>query len=417
MKRKLLRQLATEWRSNTWLAIELLIISSTVWYIIDFCGTYIRIAMEPIGVDIENCFEVGIRFKSEGSPGYIAHSNEPGDRNSDDLATLTERLRTIGDIEAVTSGSTRPYNYNFWGSQMDIAEQGVDTVASVDCMTNNILADPDYFRVFRTTGYKGETPEQLAEILRSGKAVLTDNIPEVSSLKIDPANLYNSRVIIGETEFEIGAVIPPVRRTDFEPVFHATLFRPNLENVQGLTTYVRVKPGHEKDFAKRLVEMSTSLNYGNAYIADVVAMEQIRDDLHRDDWAKIRNLLICMGFLLLMVFLGLLGTFWFRTQQRVHEIAIRKVNGASKGQIFRRLIGEGLLLLLLITPLAFGIDCLLVHNGLSLSEQMGTSDKWLIICSEAVLTAVLLGLMIVAGIYFPARKATSIEPADVLRGE
>lgn len=103
--------MATEWRSNTWLAIELLIISSTVWYIIDFCGTYIRIAMEPIGVDIENCFEVGIRFKCEGSPGYIAHSNEPGDRNSDDLATLTERLRTIGDIEAVTSGSNRPYNY------------------------------------------------------------------------------------------------------------------------------------------------------------------------------------------------------------------------------------------------------------------------------------------------------------------
>lgn len=56
-----------------------------------------------------------------------------------------------------------------------------------------------------------------------------------------------------------------------------------------------------------------------------------------------------MGFLLLNIFLGLLGTFWFRTQQRRSEIALHKAHGASDMSIFVRLISEGLLLLLLIT--------------------------------------------------------------------
>ena len=36
-----------------------------------------------------------------------------------------------------------------------------------------------------------------------------------------------------------------------------------------------------------------------------------------------------MGFLLLNIFLGLLGTFWFRTQQRRSEIALHKAHGAT----------------------------------------------------------------------------------------
>ena len=55
-----------------------------------------------------------------------------------------------------------------------------------------------------------------------------------------------------------------------------------------------------------------------------------------------------MGFLLLNIFLGLLGTFWFRTQQRRSEIALHKVHGASDMSIFTRLISEGL---------AFAVAC------------------------------------------------------------
>ena len=127
-------------------------------------------------------------------------------------------------------------------------------------------------------------------------------------------------------------------------------------------------------------------------------------------------MIICMGFLLLTVFLGLLGTFWFRTQQRVREIAMRKVTGAGNRQIFRRLMGEGLIILAIATIPALGLDALLVHYGILMYSQI-TTDIWVTPLTEAGVVFLLMALMIVAGIYFPARKAMKVEPAEVLRGE
>ena len=35
MEKKLLKQMKNEWRSNLWLALELLVVSVVMWYIID----------------------------------------------------------------------------------------------------------------------------------------------------------------------------------------------------------------------------------------------------------------------------------------------------------------------------------------------------------------------------------------------
>ena len=68
-----------------------------------------------------------------------------------------------------------------------------------------------------------------------------------------------------------------------------------------------------------------------------------------------------IGFLLLNNFLGLLGTFWFRTQQRRSEIALHKAHGATDRAIFSRLLSEGILLLAIVTPVALLIDYNLAH--------------------------------------------------------
>ncbi len=96
-------------------------------------------------------------------------------------------------------------------------------------------------------------------------------------------------------------------------------------------------------------------------MGEVTEISAIRELTQSEEVATIRNFIVVMVFLLLCIFLGLLGTFWFRTQQRVSEIAIRKVNGATGADIFRRLIGEGLLLLLIVTPVAVLLDYGVAH--------------------------------------------------------
>lgn len=127
-------------------------------------------------------------------------------------------------------------------------------------------------------------------------------------------------------------------------------------------------------------------------------------------------MLFIMGFLLVNIFLGLLGTFWFRTRQRVGDIAIRKVNGATSADIFRLLIGEGLLLLTIATPLAMIVDINLAHAEINQYYEGGYL-QWgrMLACVGAAYLCI--AVMIVLGISIPAWRAMKIDPATALRDE
>jgi putative ABC transport system permease protein len=128
-----------------------------------------------------------------------------------------------------------------------------------------------------------------------------------------------------------------------------------------------------------------------------------------------RNLVICAIFLLVAVFLGFLGSFWFRTQQRVPEIALRKVNGATQWQIFNRLISEGLIMLLISAIFFSPIYFYITHSDISL-DDISLENQLPNYIAYAV-TLIVLATMIFAGIWFPARKAMKVEPAYALKDQ
>ena len=159
-----------------------------------------------------------------------------------------------------------------------------------------------------------------------------------------------------------------------------------------------------------------SFRSGNRFVGEVTEISAIRELTQSEEVATIRNFIVVMVFLLLCIFLGLLGTFWFRTQQRVSEIAIRKVNGATGADIFRRLIGEGLLLLLIVTPVAVLLDYGVAHylSEMPMSDYNLPTGRFL---GGVTITFCLMALMIVLGIWFPATRAMRIDPATALKDE
>lgn len=142
----------------------------------------------------------------------------------------------------------------------------------------------------------------------------------------------------------------------------------------------------------------------------------MRERSHQGVMLKIRNFSVCAVFLLLVVFLGFLGTFWFRIQQRTGEIAVRKVAGATNADIFVRFISEGLILLaiaaVIATPLVVGIVRAEIHAKVGL--EMLDSNAYI---AGGILTFLVLMLLIVCGIWAPARKATGIDPAYALKDQ
>ena len=387
MNKKLLKQIVNERRSNSWLFIELLLVSIVLWYVVDYMFVTLYTYFEPRGFDIENTYRVEFDYLTEKSPDYIA--NRTDEEAHADMRELLDRLRRRPGVEAV-SMSQNSFPYNGSNSGMDVR---LDTMESKYNIRRWVT--PDFFRVFRYQGANGETPEQLAALLKEGTFMVSRNVFE-SRYKIDLKDYVGKEFCLDQDTAHLSklvAALQVVRYDDFSSGAYsrsAVILLP--EN--------RLASGNE--ICLRTTKVSS--------------FRDIRHTFQLDDVNTLRNYLVGMGFLLLNIFLGLLGTFWFRTQQRKGEMALMMAVGGSKQSVFFRLLSEGWLMLLLVTPLAIGVDFYIAKSELTPSWYFSTFSVGRFMLCEGI-TLLLMALMILAGIWFPARQSMKIQPAEALHEE
>lgn len=416
MNKKLFNQIKNEWQTNTWLALELLIVSVLMWYIIDNLYTNTLKQLEPRGFDIEHCYLIQMGILSDKSPDYKPYTDAK--ENRQEVMEMMERLRRRPEIEAV-SLSQNAYPYN--GSNGSIEVQLAGDTLRQSGHTFRRLATPDFVRVFRYQGANGETPEQLAEMLKRDEILVSDNLFRKYGKKM--TDYVGQRFHLqGDTtsSYRLGASIVPIRYNDFWEQWNSysmvwLLPEHMINSYRELC--VRVKENQDVDFIERLkADSENQFRIGNIYISEIRSFKDIRRNFQQFESNELRNYLTGMTFLLVNIFLGLLGTFWFRTQQRKSEIALHKAHGATNQMVFTRLLSEGWLLLLIITPIALAIDLNIAHAELN-SWRNGTTLEWdrLLICGG--ISFALIALMIAIGIGIPARKAMKIDPAEALHNE
>lgn len=412
MTKKLLNQIKNEWLNNLWLALELLVVSVVMWYIVDFLYSQTATYLEPHGFDIEHCYLVEMGKITNKSTDFIP--NQTKEQESADILELVERLKRRPEIEAVSlSQNSFPYN----GSN-STAEVRYDTLVSPD-WTIRRLVTPDFVRVFRYHGTRGETPEQLVEILERGEFLCSDNLYNKYDCKMTSFVGKRFNIFKDTTKtYRLGAALQNVRYSDYQQARNSYCFVYKIDWYDTrMELCLRVRADQDHNFIQRLkADSEKQLRVGNVFISEVLSFENIRRNFQQSWSNEFRNYLMGMGFLLLNIFLGLLGTFWFRTQQRRSEIALHKAHGATDISIFKRLLNEGWLLLLLITPIALVIDYNLASMELN-SWRNGTTLEWdrLLLC--AGISFFLIALMIAIGIGIPARRAMKVQPADALHNE
>ena len=110
------------------------------------------------GFDISHCYLIEMGKLTDKSPDYIP--NQTDEQEDADILELVDRLRRRPEIEAVSlSQNSYPYNGS---NSTDLVQY--DTLVSGN-WTIRRLVTPDFVRVFRYQGTRGETPEQLAGML------------------------------------------------------------------------------------------------------------------------------------------------------------------------------------------------------------------------------------------------------------
>ena len=118
------------------------------------------------------------------------------------------------------------------------------------------------------------------------------------------------------------------------------------------------------------------------------------------------------GLALLLAVIGIFGVMSYSVLQRTREIGIRVALGASRGAVLRLVVGQGAVLAVIgITAGLAGALALTRYLRTLLFETSPTDPL------TFVAVSLILCIVAIAASYFPARKATQVDPIEALRYE
>lgn len=416
MNRSLGAQMRHEWRSNVWMVVELMIVFTVVWFIMMLVTGTVRTLLEPKGFDETDVYTVNISYIGSDSPEYVDMGEATEENNFRDQMELIRRVRSNSNVEAAAfSNNAVPFYFSYWGNSFRVT----GTPDSVGYNGNWREASPEIARVLRLESTTGQSVEELERRMRRGE-VLVSPYGNMEATGLTEEMLRGAQLTKDSvTYYKVGDLVNNMKRSEYENNSWGGMFlKPIDETAQSGNRFesiiMRMKPGMGMKFAEDLRNDPSLRQQRNVVLSNFSSLEARRDVAQRNKASELRAQIGVMALFLVTVFLGLLGSFWYRVQQRQGEIAMRKVCGADRWMVFRRLMGEGSLLLLAggVPALALGAVLLFWKPGMEYFES-----DWTSVGVGCGVTAVVMELMIIAGVYFPARRAMAVEPAEALKDE
>ena len=147
-------------------------------------------------------------------------------------------------------------------------------------------------------------------------------------------------------------------------------------------------------------------------IYNVRTMNEIRAESVAPERLNLALLSIFAGIALVLAIVGIYGVMSYSVTQRTHEIGIRMAIGAQPRDVFKMIIGQGMLLALI--GVAIGLVGAFALTRLMATMLFGIepTDPATFVSIAILLTAVAL-----VACYIPGRRATRVNPLESLRYE
>lgn len=404
----------SEWRSNVWMIIELIIVFAILQIVYLLVINMTQMYDSNKAYNFDRVYFASLKFVPEGSDTYEPYDSLHSYYTDKDLLLGQLESHPCVEMVAATGSNAIPYNFNFYGNTL-YTTVGDSTYGYY---TNNRYVTPEYIKLIDLRGENGETSSQLAEMIERGELLISRVDKMYRDRIADPELFLNRDVWLGDTtqQYRVGAIVGGMRRNDFEPLYAGTNYVLGPRGQWPSEVVVKIREGMERKFRETLT--GDDKRVGNVYVTEFVSMDDHRQEAQLTYYNTIRGYAVSVFFVMVVIFLGFFGSFWFRTQQRVGEIAVRKVCGATRSDILRRFIGEGLVMLGVATIVTPGIVIWLLNKGILEAvdievETMSALDMIL----PAVIAVLTLAIIIIAGVYIPARRAMSVDAAYALKDQ
>jgi predicted permease len=318
--------------------------------------------------------------------------------------TFQERLRAVPGVEAVGVTSWLPANghYHQWGIR--VPEQGPEWISA-----QARVIDGDFLDVMRIPLLAGRRFAATDRVDTDRVAIVSRSLARRSFGEADPVG---KQFTLG-TPFTVIGVVDDVayeaQGSRFEMVYLSHDQYAGNRN-WALTYTVRTNSAPEgivgpARAALAAIDPGLVLHRPRA-MEDVLAGHRARERF---------TLLLMTTFAVIALTLaavGVYGVLSYAVTQRTHEIGVRMALGARPAQVRAIVLGQGLL------PagvgMIVGLGAAFVVSNVLGSLTFGVSPRDPLVFGTVTLV---LGAVIVGAGYVPARRATSVDPLESLRGD
>jgi putative ABC transport system permease protein len=331
---------------------------------------------------------------------------------------LLERLKNLPGVVAASTGENVPFDDSEWDSSFHITGTPANPPGHEPSAEVNVISQ-DYFKTMSMPILRGRNfgPEEVAHGPRS--VIIDDSFARRYFADQNPIGRQlddNQTLEKNPPPLTIVGVVPHVRteapgeefdRLQLPQMYFCAPQMPANEN----NLMVRVSLADPMTLAPTVVKEVQNIDPDQP-VASIATMEKnIGESL-----ATRRLTMTLLGsfavLALLLASVGLYGVMALSVTQRTREFGIRLALGAPRWDVFRLALGRGLLLV--------GLGILVGLFGALGAGRALTSLLYDVAGLDltALLTAIsALGLVALLACWFPARRATRVDPIVALRYE
>lgn len=430
-------QIWNQRRQNGWIFIELLVVSFFLWVVIDpVCVLTATRNIQP-GYEAENRWVMRLGMYEPTHGKYDAEAEKNDSMKVVHYQNVARILRDLPEVESYTIPISHCYpgSNNWSGNQIfrDTASVGKEEFVHTQYYSFVKGTNP-----FATYGMKDVRSH---DNLRINEEI--DGIYISENLALE---LFGTTDCLGKTAHQnassssgltIAGVFEDYKHYDFsQPYPLMIVFEKEIQASPWMAWrypfVFKLKEGvNEEAFKERFIrEVAPQLAWGNIHFQSLISFQEtIANSAEMSGINnKIRLHYTLAGFAMLCIFLGMLGTFWIRSNARRQEIGVMRSMGASR----HRIVGQFLMEAGLLVTLAF-ICCLpvLLHyahvDGMYaisvggrypiLSEQYWMNNFGEHFGIVTIIAYFILLFVSLVGTFIPVNRASKVLPADALRDE
>ncbi|MDL2296861.1 FtsX-like permease family protein [Bacteroidales bacterium OttesenSCG-928-B11] len=403
MLKQTLKIVWKERKTNLWILLELFIPFVILNCCLLFVYSFTKMYVEDPGHDIEHTYQIILDYEEE------ARNEEKREENNKKLFYMLELIKQHPAVEsAALSIASAPNMTSYRGNGIYIDGEWAGI------WQKDIT--PQFFDVFKIDFLKGRSFDENS----LDHNVIISGMPGNSFFGNDILNVGAVYFDKDGAAKEVVGVTAPIKRSQYDVYEFAVYCKMTMDN-RALPTFhelsVRVKPEADVNFEDRFFEdMKDRLEIYPYYLSKVESYQ-----LRKKEYAEmmeydrdLTNISIISFFLLLNIFLGIVGTFWFRVQARRQDIGLRLSLGATSRDIRREFFSETLLLLGIAAVLALVVIVnLAVLDPFFFIDFQLSANSWINIGVNALIflaTFGILALFCLLAVWYPARQAGKMQP-------